>query len=162
MFNVLVRFPPHLLPYDEMSPVVGPSKRKHHPPALNSTTADTTDGKRVKFKPNVATVAQRPKTLDADENLTSNALENAPLAPRGAKRKRVQPTQSVTGLSRNRRKVERPAAPVINHLPTVKLNVYGFSTGDNAELGLGPEPKLHDTMRFTVTELAAQLFIWYG
>jgi len=33
-----------------------------------------------------------------------------------------------------------PVVPV-NVLPTQKLNIYAFGTGDNAELGLGPEVK---------------------
>jgi len=33
---------------------------------------------------------------------------------------------------------DNPVAPV-NLLPTQKLNIYAFGTGDNAELGLGPE-----------------------
>jgi len=33
---------------------------------------------------------------------------------------------------------DNPVSPV-NLLPTQKLNIYAFGTGDNAELGLGPE-----------------------
>ncbi|PWW77244.1 hypothetical protein C7212DRAFT_351164 [Tuber magnatum] len=32
-----------------------------------------------------------------------------------------------------------PFSAIINPLPTQKLNIYAFGTGDNAELGLGPE-----------------------
>jgi len=33
---------------------------------------------------------------------------------------------------------DNPVSPV-NLLPTQKLNIYAFGTGDNTELGLGPE-----------------------
>lgn len=41
---------------------------------------------------------------------------------------------------RKRGKKSTTAPPVINKLPSRKLNVYAFGTGDNSELGLGPEP----------------------
>ncbi|KAI5842931.1 regulator of chromosome condensation 1/beta-lactamase-inhibitor protein II [Morchella snyderi] len=41
---------------------------------------------------------------------------------------------------RKRGKTNTTAPPVINNLPSLKLNVYAFGTGDNSELGLGPEP----------------------
>lgn len=43
-------------------------------------------------------------------------------------------------IPRKKGRTEPPVSPVINSLPTTKLNVYAFGTGDNAELGLGPEP----------------------
>ncbi|CUS09491.1 unnamed protein product [Tuber aestivum] len=33
----------------------------------------------------------------------------------------------------------KPISAITNPLPTQKLNIYAFGTGDNAELGLGPE-----------------------
>lgn len=49
------------------------------------------------------------------------------------------PEASQTASPRRKGKADSFTGPVINSLPTTKLNVYAFGTGDNAELGLGPE-----------------------
>lgn len=41
---------------------------------------------------------------------------------------------------RKRGKTAPASLPLINNLPAEKLHVFAFGTGDNSELGLGPEP----------------------
>lgn len=104
-------------------------------------------------------VTRKAKMADKTEPVVAPILPKSPAGKRGRRAPASSPppeslTQSFnTTQSFNedeevahgekappRKKGRTEANAAINTLPTVKLNVYAFGTGDNAELGLGPEP----------------------
>lgn len=121
---------------------------------------------KPKAAPSAATKAAATKAAKKSAAVKKAAEKPAPVEvakPKRAAAEKKEPKKAATPLSssfnasqsfssevadatqstppRKKGKSESAAAgPTINALPTTKLNVYAFGTGDNAELGLGPEP----------------------
>lgn len=71
-------------------------------------------------------------------HITPPAPSACSVSRNGIKRKA---NESLSGALTTTKKVRSiPDVYKIISLPTTKLNVYAFGTGDNAELGLGPKP----------------------
>lgn len=100
-------------------------------------------------------VAEKTKTKSVEKVVPAAKPKKAPVEKKEPKKAATPPPSSSFNASqsfgsevadasqtipRKKGKTEPSAGPIINSLPTTKLNVYAFGTGDNAELGLGPEP----------------------
>lgn len=119
-----------------------------------ATAKPTTKAVATK-KPAAAAEKTKAKTVDKDVPVLVAKPKRAPAEKKEPKKAATPPPSASFNASqsfgseaadasqtipRKKGKTEPSVGPVINSLPTTKLNVYAFGTGDNAELGLGPEP----------------------
>lgn len=103
--------------------------------------AATEKAKTKATEKTVPVPAAKPKKAPAEKKEPKKAATPPPSSSFNASQSfGSEVAESSQAVSRKRGKTDPAVGPVINSLPTTKLNVYAFGTGDNAELGLGPEP----------------------
>lgn len=114
------------------------AKTSKKPAAAEKTKTKAVD----KAAPVAAPVpVAKPKKVPAEKKEPKKAATPPPSSSFNASQSfSSEAADASQTIPRKKGKTEPPAGPVINSLPTKKLNVYAFGTGDNAELGLGPEP----------------------
>lgn len=90
-------------------------------------------------EPKVVSKSKRKATEEPPEPKTNGVKKRrASKEPVEPPSLHQQPTAIKTTIASKRPKIAKPKV-VINEVPTRRLNVYVFGTGDNGELGLGSE-----------------------
>ncbi|PYI33049.1 RCC1/BLIP-II [Aspergillus indologenus CBS 114.80] len=111
--------------------------------ATRGAAASTTDGRKATTASSKATAPTKTQKKTESKAPTKAAAATTTTAPASRKRKAAESDdESAAPVARVQKKQKEEApAPIINHPPTKRLDVYVFGTNCYGELGLGDATK---------------------
>ena len=112
---------------------VSKAKKAAAAAALEKKAADEERVEEVKTTKKGKKQKEKPQEKER-ENEELKDTEKAAMVEEANREKSVEPLRKKSRVT-----TKALAGPKITSVPTQRLNIYAFGTGDNAELGLGPE-----------------------